>query len=275
MEKSLNIIGLIFLAVLQLNQPVFAADSATPFILVSDIDDTLKITDVSHKWDMVWNSLFSTRTFVGMPELYSALVRSSLKTGHIFPRKTGPFVLLSGSPTFLQGVLEKSFEGLPLPTPTFRLRDWLRGQSVAQFKREKLEKLRKTVEIPFLLIGDDTEMDPVVLSEFVQAYPGHSLKAYIHVVSGRGLPPGVTRYFTAFDLAVHEFEEGRLEAEDLMLIASRIMDEKRAEDLFPPFTLCPADYAIDQSPLTDQIPELKALKNEVTEYIRNLCSVSR
>jgi phosphatidate phosphatase APP1 len=252
-----------------------AEEGLRPFVLVSDIDDTLKITDVKSKIDTVYNGLFSSRVFLGMPEVYTVLLKSSKRHGQPFPRQTGPLVFLSGAPTFIQGILESQLEPLKLPKATYFLRDWFAGQTVGEFKKEILEDLQKTSDLPFLFFGDDTEKDPEVLSDFSVAHPEHSVRVYIHAVTGRELPLGVIRYHTAFEIAVREFEEGRLGVEDVTRVGLRVMNKKRVEDLFPDFSVCPLDYRLPDSPLSDRDVNLKVLKDQVTEYIQRLCAASR
>src|SRR5689334_16285976 len=94
--------------------PLFFASMLAPwawaspsYFLISDIDDTAKITNVLDRKESAWNALFSEATFSGMETLYRWMARES---GVPSGSRIAPLVFLSGSPTVLRNHLERTFK---------------------------------------------------------------------------------------------------------------------------------------------------------------------
>ncbi|MBI3542733.1 MAG: DUF2183 domain-containing protein, partial [Deltaproteobacteria bacterium] len=151
-----------------------AGGGAKPFLIISDIDDTIKITNVLDKDKAVENGLFGDRTFLGMAELYQELASNG-------GMKAAPVVYMSGSPPILLGEIRKMLVGgHKFPDGNFRLRDWLKTKDVYSFKSAGMLALHaifaksKTV---FVELGDDTERDMDVYHDYIKAHPGKTAAA--------------------------------------------------------------------------------------------------
>jgi len=252
---------------------VFTSISANaydePFLIVSDIDDTVKITNVGEPVDAVKNGLFGRRVFQGMPLLLQELVRASS-----WPQA---LTLLSGSPLFLEGALyDLLVRENHIPASHLVLRDWFSDGPTKQFKMRKLKRLATISVLPLLLIGDDTEHDPEAYTEFQSSVPNaRVLRAYIHQVRKRALPFGATPYYTAFDIALNEFEDGRLSSEQVILIGTDILTHFDGEYLFPDYTHCPESELIDKPIGThaQNDERIAALNKQLSAKIFRYCTV--
>lgn len=230
-----------------------------PFILVSDVDDTVKVTDVLHHKVSAWNAIHSELVFAGMPELYRDLL------GTDSPSERLEFI--SGSPRIL--LTHKVDECLrDAHFPPFRAALRNRVGSVADFKARMLHKLYGASENQFLLIGDDTESDPEVYAKFADAKkPDQVLAIYIHQIKGRALPPHSIPYLTAYDIALKEYQAHRLNAVQVGAVGVAVLASQEAAFL-PGFQKCPQEYA--------QIPDLpkplEVLQTQIRDRMKDLCS---
>ncbi len=60
--------------------------NASALTVISDLDDTLKITNVASKPRAVWNALFNKNAFKGMPELMEKFDKSP-QSSHIWKKE--------------------------------------------------------------------------------------------------------------------------------------------------------------------------------------------
>mgnify|MGYP001344822247 CR=1 FL=1 len=153
------------------------------FGVISDIDDTLLVTNVQNLFAMA-RSLFSGRAdqrphFPGAPALYRGLHQGG-----------NPLFFVSSSPWNLHDLLEETFDAHGLPERLTFLRDWgISDQEILPIDNvdHKLALLRQITaffpDLPFLLIGDSGQQDPEIYARFVQENPGRVLAVYIRDVS--------------------------------------------------------------------------------------------
>jgi phosphatidate phosphatase APP1 len=228
--KYLNLKTILSLVALSLSTAAYAG----PFWLISDVDDTVKVTDAPDAFHGAINGMFSDEMFVGMSSLYQGLVQERF-TGETEAKP----IFLSGGPIFLRGHLEESLRKNEFPSHELILRGFGAG-SVPQHKRKHLEELsEQSGDTPFVLLGDDGQADPETLSDFAIAHLGKVLKIYIHRVLGRSVPAGVTTYNTSFEVALIEFDEGRLSEDDAVKVGEELLMTEKPKDVFPDFVECP------------------------------------
>ena len=163
--------------------------------VISDIDDTIKITEVTDKQALVRNTF--TRPFVaapGMAELY----RRWAEAGAVFH-------YVSSSPWQLYGPLWRFMEGSGFPLATlhlkrFRLRDSTILDLLADPRETKPASiepiLRRYPDHQFRLVGDSGERDPEVYGDIARAHRSQIAGIYIRNVTGE--PADGERFRTAF-----------------------------------------------------------------------------
>ena len=163
--------------------------------LVSDIDDTVKVSDVLDRAKLARRTLLEPFAFVtGTPEAYA---RALGKSGHLH--------FLSGSPWQLYEPLAEGLSEAGFPPATFTLKEWRPGRLdlerlLADPFEAKLGALEDLVsrfpERTFILVGDSGERDPEVYGAFTRAHP----KRVAHVASRNvtGQKADDPRYLEAF-----------------------------------------------------------------------------
>jgi hypothetical protein len=198
-------------------------------LLVSDVDDTVKITHVTSPGRAAVRGLVRHAVYAGMAALYREL--------------GGELVFLSASPTGLEGKLRRTLvDRAGFPRARFVLRDWARERDIGRFKRRRLETLAGAAAGPVLLVGDDTERDPELFLEIAgRLPPGRVAAIYIRRNVHRPLPAGVVPFHNAFELALHELGAGRLTPAAALRVGEATLAEAGdgGRRLYPPFYQCP------------------------------------
>jgi hypothetical protein len=167
--------------------------------IVSDIDDTIKITDVNNTKLMLQNMfLLPYRAVPGMAELYAAWEKE----------KGAVFHYLSLTPVELYhpytGFLDAA--GFPRGTIDLPIIEWGRSRlkgfmtmmdDAPTFKETQLRILIEALpDRDYVLIGDSSQHDPEAYGETARRFPKQVKRILIHDVTCQG--PDAPRYQEAF-----------------------------------------------------------------------------
>lgn len=225
--------------------------------VVSDIDDTTKITNVGDPVIGAWNALFTSRAFAGMSELYSTLALERAYT----------YEYLTGAPEILGGKVRGFLERNGFPQGEIHLRPLFGSGSLREFKTHELEKIMTAhPEDHFIFIGDDGQHDADVYNDVFRMSPDRILSIYIRTVTNRPLPPSEYSFLSAFDIARTEYIMGRLEASEVAPTALAIIAEPRDRRIMPEFTYCPVAqeaFGID--------PRVEKWTKQIFSRIEKIC----
>ncbi|MBC7691796.1 MAG: DUF2183 domain-containing protein [Methylotenera sp.] len=231
--------------------------AAEPTILISDIDDTAKITHVRDSTDATRNGLFGHDFFAGMADLYRAMPVSRT-------------LYLSGSPTLLRSKLAGDlFGGAGFPPGDLILRGKFVFEDIYAFKSRNLRDLAKNLQGKFILVGDDTESDADVFCDFAKDFPDRVAAVYIHRLMGDREPRGCElQYFLPIEIAVAEAKAGRLNSQGVKAAAQGLLKVTDMHFWFPAFAACPRNYRLpsNQGPLR-QI--LGKIETQASNYCTN------
>jgi len=140
------------------------------YSVISDIDDTIKDSNVLNKHELLHNTFFRKFTPVkGMPDLYRKLLE-----------KGAEFHYVSGSPWQLYPAIENFLHDEKFPEGAVELKifrvkdksfiDFIKADQLA-FKLEAIKTIiDRFPEREFILIGDSGEKDPEVYTEIANIY---------------------------------------------------------------------------------------------------------
>lgn len=258
MKRNILSAVVFILSILLLTGPARAAES---FIIVSDLDDTVKITDVLHRDNLHCNIVAGKLVFAGMPDLYLSLLGDHYSAERL--------MFLSGTPVIFKSQVQSLLNNAQFPRYNLTLRSVMEylTSHTADFKNRKMAELcGASKNEKFMLIGDDTEKDPEIYSNFA-ANRKDVLAVYIHRITGRYLPPGSIAFVTAYDLALHEFKAGRLSEKDALGVGEAVL--KSENNVFlPDFQQCPPVF----EPIPGLPENLAGLKTKIDERIKAICS---
>ena len=154
-----------------------------PFGIVSDVDDTVLVTDATSVLRMMRLTLLESSAsrvaFPGAAAFYTAMVR-----------RGAPLFYVSSSPWNLHEFLEDFMRLKGLPLGPLLLRDL--GLDENKFGAgthgdHKLEAIRSVLErhasLPFVLIGDSGQHDPEIYATVCREHPGRIRAVYIRDVA--------------------------------------------------------------------------------------------
>lgn len=150
--------------------------------VISDLDDTVKITEVLDRKAMLQNTFF--KEFVAVPGM-SALYQNLAQEGVSFH-------YLSSSPIQLYPALSDFLEKEGFPKGSMHLREstsWktlIPGEGDSRrHKEQNIERLLETFpKRRFILIGDSGEADPEIYADIARKYPKKILAIAIRNVTG-------------------------------------------------------------------------------------------
>ena len=212
-------------------------------LIISDVDDTIKVTNVLNKKDAVLNGLFSRKAFSGMSELYQ-----EFNTNDSF------IYYVSGSPKILNKAIESFFDINQFPQPGNLI---LKSTMISTYFY-KLNEIRNLIYLnnpdDIILIGDDTEFDPEVYDVISKEYESKVKSIYIRAIKNRGLPSNdlIKSFFSPVEIAGFELLRGHFSISGLVKVTSAFVAQKNDSQLKIAGRYCPAEGRL-------QIEELKQI----------------
>ncbi len=200
--------------------------------IISDLDDTIKITNVANKPRATYNGIFGRRVFAGMPEFFEE-AREYASELHV----------VSASFKIIRPSVTETLEQNGIHPASLTLRNPLRRGGKVSYKIQAISRIIDAGNHDLVLIGDDVDKDPEIFVEVQRRYPGRILASYIHVIRNRPLPAGesLVTYYTAADLALREFLAGRMDLDSTARIFERLVAEESLSQVIPGFAYCPSE----------------------------------
>lgn len=235
------------LAITVLVQTSAFAAATKPYVLITDVDDTIKVSHVVDPVSKVIRFLSDPVSFAGMSTLYHAMIDEAGVQG-----QDTNFVVLSGTPSLFESSIWNFLELFNFPEPTqVTTRPML--ENTQQYKTDvvgkianRLESKTKAKDSVLVMIGDDTEFDFAAYSAATRRRRTQGkgkTQIYIRRVTGQanatvGTQPGASAFDSAADIAVLEFIAGRLPMTAVQAVFREIENEQEAERLFVPEEYC-------------------------------------
>lgn len=224
--------------------------------VVSDIDDTAKITNVGSVTQSFWNGLFSTESFTGMSDLY-----------RVFSKERGyKFDYVSGAPQVIRWKVQKFLRNGKFPEGGVHLRPVVGVGGLRDYKFQVIKGIfDRNPNDKFILVGDDTQKDSDVYDDIFRYAPDRVLAIYIRRITDRRLPPSAYPFVTAFELARSEFTLHRLTVNQVKPVALSVINEKRDSRIMPGFSYCP-----ESQPWTSD-PQVETWNETIQVRLEKIC----
>lgn len=242
---------ILILLVLQ-SQLVYSA------IIISDLDDTIKMTNVKSPAQAARNVLLSTKVFEPMPKLLAEMDKYTDET-HI----------VSASPKILNTRIKKLLEKHQIQYKELHTRGFADLLDKKKFKIETINNLIKN-DKEVILIGDNTQADDDIYQTLKKMNPDKTFTIYIHKVTESGkISDSSFSFITAFDIAVNEYKEKRMNFYGVTTVANQIIKTLKIKSVMSSFAYCPTN----RSELDSRIPlELKpfgfAVQTRIVQYCK-------
>ena len=226
-------------------------------VVVSDMDDTIKIINSGNEVEAARNVLTTNMVFTAIPSFYQELARY-----------TDELHILSAGPSILKKKITKDMAIHGIEFHALELRKLTRWEDKLTHKVGYLVKLMKEYpEAQFILLGDDIGKDPEAYDEIIRHYPGRVLASYIHMINNRAIPASQTKYWLTTDIFVREFNAGRMPMAAVTYGFEQLMQEEELEMIIPDFAHCPkTSLAWSWQVLTPFAFEANKLVKKVTRH---------
>lgn len=212
-----------------ISSDVFSAQT----VLISDIDDTIKITGVKN----IRLVAYAGRDveFFRLSDLYNYFICKGKPVSCLSSKGKGVFnkniIYVTGAPGFIRRLGQNFLEDNAYPYPQNTLWKDI-SQSTLDFKKEIIEKyiLSRSPHNKYILIGDNGEYDPQVYKYLKEKYPKRILATFIHMIylpegEKHRLLPGQKAYLTSVDLAVHFYNMKKIDGDKLKRLINQSLQE--------------------------------------------------
>lgn len=246
MRKMILILGVCFGAF-----PALAA--AQSYQVISDVDDTLKYANIQNKLAAGWHGLFTSKEFAGSSEYMQAAAAAQAKVNFV-----------SSTPEWLRGKINGFIKKHGFPSTRVFLKRKMSDDTYT-YKTAKVAEVASEGSEPLVLIGDDVEVDAEAFTDFAKQNPHRVAAVYIRRVRNRTLPSGAIPFTTLFEVALREYQSGRIELDGLVSVASAILQANH-KLVVPKFGSC----ASPQTALaTDDVT--RTLESMVNDRVVQVC----
>jgi hypothetical protein len=224
--------------------------------VISDLDDTIKITNAGSKANATFNGLFTKRVFTGMTEFFEE-TKSYANALHV----------VTASPSIIRPRVKATLAANGIEADGVYLKPLFRGEDKISFKVRVIKSIMDETSDDVILMGDDVDKDPEVYTEIQKSFPERVLGTYIHVVRNRPVPETMTRYWTTFDLALREFLSGRMALASVKKVGESLLQASKLSRIFPKFANCPWEASVFEWQLqTVFIQEAQELTEKLNQY---------
>lgn len=226
--------------------------------IVSDLDDTIKVTNSDNIWDSIGYGAARRKVYLGVPELLAG-ARSYVDRVN----------LVTASPRILEKNVRRLLAKHDIQVENIILNGNIKRPGHIEFKTTAIRKIMAETNDQFIFMGDDVGDDPEIFDQLMKEFPDRVLASYIHVVKDREVPDSVSLHYTAYELAVKESLTGRLSKEAVTSVAQSLLNAKDLEAVFPEFSFCPKKRSY-YSWLNDT--EFADEAKEVVKHLTTYCS---
>lgn len=207
------------------------------YLVISDVDDTIKITNSGNIWQAAWRGAFTKDVFPGMIDVYKSWGSEEAK-----------IYFVTASPSILRSKINELLHTYEVPHVKLITRSNVLESKLKYKVREYKKILDAHPNEEAVLVGDDVGQDPEVFAEITRQYPSRVLASYIRPVKNRAALPEQIPYITSFDIATSERSSGRMGFD--IIAKTAVASLTGAEDkLLPEFTWCPKDVRSTNLPV--------------------------
>jgi len=174
------------------------AQSLSDFIIITDLDNTYKITKGRTGVGDLKNIFFSEETYEGMPLLYAD-----------FKKAGAEIIFLTNQTSAAEKNVHKLLnkDNLVYDDLIFRKSVWHSG---SKHKTEAIEDIVKNnPEKKIILLGDNLGDDQTIYAEMMNKFPEQILSGYIRPITDKEISETLIIFNSSLDIRIKETELGR------------------------------------------------------------------
>jgi|TARA_Y100000748_G_scaffold291842_1_gene279714 phosphatidate phosphatase APP1 len=230
------------------------------YVIISDFDDTIKRSYLGSSFYVgaIANALNWKKEYWAMPELLQAMKVNA-----------AGLVILSASPHILRAPIQKLLKSNSINYQYLFTRDLL-GQDKEDFKYNAIYDVIYETQKNIVLLGDDLELDPDIYRSIRDDFSDNVQAIYIHKVLNETDLSDLKSYFIPFEVSLYEYEEGRVNLEQVKVIGRKIYNAQKEdiEDIIPDYAYCP--LSVDEFyHVSDR--ELQTLQEKIYQRLVQYC----
>ncbi|QDK37581.1 phosphatase domain-containing protein [Bdellovibrio sp. NC01] len=245
---------------LVLTSPAFAQSA----YIISGFDDVLRQAENTGLVKAAIKIFEKDHGFTGMSVLYSEISKNE---------RDPHFSLVSGIATWFENRVDSLLTREQFPSRRLYLRNWVTQMNLEKFKIDNVATIiddhpgRK-----FIVIFDNSDASLTLADQLMNKFPAQILEVYLHQIIDKKIPSRAKAYHTAFDIAVNEYKNGRLDAGSVKNVADSILKENRLEALIPAYAVCPPNKTSTDFELPQ---EIEMLRGQVESHLATLCTLRK
>lgn len=235
-------------------------------LIISDVDDTIKVTNVLSKTSRIANALLSKKAFSGMSELYQELNENDTSIYY-----------LSGSPTLIKSRVDRFLQYNQFPQEDNLILKKEKA-STYDYKLTNIRKLIKEINPDkLILIGDDTEYDPEVYDTVSKENEGKVESIYIRAIQNRKLPENVLikNFISSVEIAAFELIKGNLKPASLDKVTDSFINQDHSSKIVIKGRFCPSEGRTQLEELKTKMQEQSSIDDLqlANQKIINTCKI--
>ncbi len=208
-----------------------ASAEQKPYI-ISGFDDVLRQAENTGFFKAALKVLEEDKGFSGMSELYHVIANKE---------ESPKFAVVSAISNWFDQRISQFLAKSHFPSNHRFLRNWLTDWSIESFKIKKIrDVLKEKPDRKFIIILDNSQASLELVDEISQQFSKNVIAIYLRQVQIKKVPPNAIGFYTAFDVAAMEHENGRLSDEDTLKIGQAVLNEQDINFLIPSYAACPS-----------------------------------
>lgn len=177
-----------FKLIFSLSLILWAVGSHAQTLLISDIDDTIKLANVKNLMSAASYAFDDQSEFTGMSQLYNIIVRDNPDTKVVYLSKAPHWLMSRTHRNFLENASFPEGEYIPRSQYSAETHKVMTLREI--LKRENPKRV--------ILVGDNGEQDAQVYAQIVREFSpqGIQFNQYIHLVYRNESAPGKSSFLT-------------------------------------------------------------------------------
>ncbi len=229
-------------------------------VIISGYDDVIKQAENTSLVRSIIKYFDKEQVYAGMSDLYQVINQ----------KNDSFFYLVSATSHWFSDSIGLLLNKSNYPQHQKYLRNWLYEWSAVDFKIKKMTLiLSQNKNDHFIVIFDNSEASQILAKDISELFPAQVLQVYLRNVVAKKNTVLSIGFFTAFDIAIYEYEQGRLDEQSVLKVGQAILAINEKSLLFPNYAICPKEYNPCSENVAQKLSTL--ICSDLKNHIQKLC----
>lgn len=167
-------------------------------IVISDLDNTYKITHSRFPPKDLWNIFFSQKTYTGMTNMFKKMQKNGAKIFFLSNQTKSP-----------KRNIQKMFAKENIKPDSLILRKSILHSGKKYKFNAIISIIKQYSDKNFILLGDNLAHDQEIYSIIQEKYPQRILQVYMRRITNKKIPKNQIIFKTTEDIIINEHRKGR------------------------------------------------------------------